>query len=215
MTYINLVNAVLRKLREDEVSTLTETDYSKLVGDFVNDALTSVEASWDWSCLRETITVTTTQGVKDYSLSGFGNSSELMYMYDVTNKNQLLLQSKAYIDDKHYRGTGVEANPKYFCMKGVDGNGDMKIILYPIPATQLTLEASVARRGVQLVNDNDSTLLPRLPIIQYAFAYALRERGETGGQSASEQLVIAQRDLSNAIALDAGNNANELVFIAV
>jgi hypothetical protein len=45
-----------------------------------------------------------------------------------------------------------------------------------------------------------------------AFAYALRERGETGGQSASEQLVIARNDLANAIALDAGNNAGELVF---
>lgn len=215
MTYINLVNAVLRKLREDEVSTLTETDYSKLVGDFVNDALTAVEASWDWSCLRETITINATQGVKDYSLTGFGNSSELMYMYDVTNKNQLVLQSKAYIDDKHYRGNATEGNPKDFSMKGVDSNGDMKIVLYPTPLTPLTLEASVARRGVQLESDSDSTLLPRLPIIGYAYAYALRERGETGGQSASEQLVIAQRDLSNAIALDAGNNANELVFTAV
>ena len=72
MTYLNLVNAVLRKLREDEVSTVSETDYSRLVGDFVNDALSTVEASWDRSCLRSTITLTTVVDQSTYSLTDFG-----------------------------------------------------------------------------------------------------------------------------------------------
>ena len=38
MTYLNLVNNVLRRLREDEVSSVTDNTYSKMVGDFVNDA---------------------------------------------------------------------------------------------------------------------------------------------------------------------------------
>ena len=38
MTYLQLVNSVLRRLRENEVDTVPETSYSVLIGDFVNDA---------------------------------------------------------------------------------------------------------------------------------------------------------------------------------
>ena len=54
MTYLNLVNNVLRRLREDEVSSVTDNTYSKMVGDFVNDAKKMVEDAWDWSALRTT-----------------------------------------------------------------------------------------------------------------------------------------------------------------
>ena len=38
MTYLNLVNSVLRRLREDEVTSVSNTTYGAMVGDFVNDA---------------------------------------------------------------------------------------------------------------------------------------------------------------------------------
>ncbi len=37
-TYLNIMNEVLRRLREAEVSDVTENTYSKMVGDFINDA---------------------------------------------------------------------------------------------------------------------------------------------------------------------------------
>ena len=46
MTYLNLVNNVLRRLREDEVSSVTDNTYSKMVGDFVNDAKKMVAVSY-------------------------------------------------------------------------------------------------------------------------------------------------------------------------
>ena len=52
MTYLNLVNSVLRRLREEEVSSVQSSTYSKMAGDFVNDAKRIVEDSWDWSALR-------------------------------------------------------------------------------------------------------------------------------------------------------------------
>jgi hypothetical protein len=42
MTYLELVNAVLRRLRVDQVTSVAETDYSLLIGDFINDAKSSV-----------------------------------------------------------------------------------------------------------------------------------------------------------------------------
>ena len=37
MTYLELVNDVLVRLRETTVSTVTQTAYSSLIGKFVND----------------------------------------------------------------------------------------------------------------------------------------------------------------------------------
>ena len=66
MTYLNLVNNVLRRLREDTVTTVTNNTYSTMVGDFVNDAKEIVESAWDWSALRTTsgspLTITTSSG---------------------------------------------------------------------------------------------------------------------------------------------------------
>jgi len=73
MTYLNLVNNVLRRLREDEVTSVQESTYSKMVGDFVNDAKRTIEDSWDWSALRTTLTITTTADVFNYVLTGSQN----------------------------------------------------------------------------------------------------------------------------------------------
>jgi hypothetical protein len=43
-TRLQLVNAVLRRLREPEVDSVDENSYSKLIGDIVNDAKKLVEA---------------------------------------------------------------------------------------------------------------------------------------------------------------------------
>lgn len=211
MTYLQLINAVMRKLREDEVTTANETDYSRLIGDFVNDAVNSVEASWDWSSLRDTITFTTQADEDTYSLTGFGIRGEVMSVYNDTNSHGLRQRTKGYIIDKQVRSK-YTGTPSFWALNGTDANNDSKIILYPKPDSAYTISVNAVLRNTILSADGDATKLPTLPIIQMAYAFALRERGETGGQSASEQLVIARNDLANAIALDAGNNAGELVF---
>ena len=57
MTYIQIINAVLRRLREDEVASPSDTEYSTLIGDFVNETKREVEAAWNWTALRTTITL--------------------------------------------------------------------------------------------------------------------------------------------------------------
>lgn len=213
MTYLELVNAVLRKLREDEVTVVEENDYSKLIGDFVNDALNVVEASWDWSSLRTVIDITTFNNQETYSLTDFGIRGEVMSLYNVSEKQEIRQRTKAYIKDKHYKDPdNTTGKPRYFAFNGTDVNNDTQVTLYPTPDATYQLEANVVLRNQRLTDDAVTTKLPTQPIIQFAFAYALRERGETGGQGAMEQILFAQTDLANAIALDAGNNSGELVF---
>ena len=73
MTFLQLVNKVLVRLREDTVSSVDENSYSQLIGEFVNDAVKEVEAAWKWSALRETLSATTQDGVFSYVLTGSGD----------------------------------------------------------------------------------------------------------------------------------------------
>ncbi|MGB1305900.1 hypothetical protein, partial [Pseudoalteromonas marina] len=82
MTYLQLVNSVLRRLREDEVTSVSQNSYSKLIGEFVNDAKRSVEDSYDWTALRTTLTVTTDDTTFNYVLTGSQNRMKLL---DVIN----------------------------------------------------------------------------------------------------------------------------------
>ena len=60
--HLDLINNVLRRLREDQVVTVNGTDYSSLIGDLVNDAKKVVENSFDWTALRDAITISTASG---------------------------------------------------------------------------------------------------------------------------------------------------------
>ena len=78
MNYLELVNDVLIRLREDEVTAPTDTPYSKLIGVFVNDAKRIVEDSFQWNVLTETLTVTTSADLFNYVLTGSGQRFRVM-----------------------------------------------------------------------------------------------------------------------------------------
>lgn len=212
MTYLQLVNSVLRRLREDEITTVNETDYSKLVGDFVNDAIQVVENSSDWTALRTTVTVNTVAGTPLYSLTDFGTRSKILYIHNETDNNEVHQESLQRINKLNLGTDNAQGTIVYFAVDGLDSNGDAQIRLYQTPNAEKTLSVYAVKRDQSLVNDTDSTVLPTQPIIQFAFAYALRERGETGGQSAAEQLIFAQEDLRNAVVFDANLNPEELIW---
>ncbi len=49
MTYLEIINEVLARLRESSVQTSAQTTYSSLVGRFVNDAKRQVEDAYSWN----------------------------------------------------------------------------------------------------------------------------------------------------------------------
>ena len=74
MTYLEIVNRVLRRLREPQVDSLTANTYSTLIADLVNEVKRDVENSWNWSALRTTLTATTTTDLFNYVLTGTGTT---------------------------------------------------------------------------------------------------------------------------------------------
>ena len=78
MTYLQLINDVLIRLRETQVSTANETSYSTLIGKFVNDAKRQIEDAYAWNVLGQTVTFPTVAGTYIYSMTGAGQKFQVM-----------------------------------------------------------------------------------------------------------------------------------------
>lgn len=215
MTYLDIVNKVLIRLREDEVATVNQTAYSRLIGEFVNDALRQVEDAWDWSALRTTLTISTTADIFNYILTGSGNRAKLLTFLNDTSNHFMRYQSQAWFDNTFLNAEPAKGTPTYFTYNGVDSNGDTQIDLYPIPNGVYTLRYNCILRTQELSADTDDVTIPHMPVIHLAVALATRERGEMGGNSTPEMFASADRMLSDAIALDAAKHPEETIYHAV
>ena len=212
MTYLDIVNNVLRRLREDEVTSVSSTTYSKMAGDFVNDAKKLVEAAWDWSALRTTLTITTTADIFKYVLTGSQNRIKELNVINDTDNIFMEYRPATWFDDKYFNQTPISGSPEYFTYNGIDSSGDTQIDIYPKPDGVYTIRFNCVLRNDDLSTDVDELLIPAMPVIHLAIALLARERGETGGTSVPEYFSIADKYLSDAIALDAQKHPEETIF---
>jgi len=212
MTYLNLVNNVLRRLREDEVSSVQDNTYSKLVGDFVNDAKKLVENAWDWSTLRTTLTITTSADDYTYSLSGTQDSGKVLQVINDTSNLEMEYQTQNWFNEQYLINNPSSGSPQYYTFSGIDSSGDAQVDVYPKPDAAYVLKFRTNIRNVDLSADTDTLAIPSQPVIHLAVALLARERGETGGTSAAEYFGIADKYLSDAVALDAQKHPEETIF---
>ncbi len=212
MTYLNLMNSVLRRLREEETSSVTSTTYVKMVGDFINDAKTLVGQAADWSALRETIAISTAASDNTYSLTGGGDNIKVMSMLNDTDNCFMEYQTKDWFNEQLYISSAAEGTPRYFTYNGLDSNGDTQILVGPTPDGVYSIRVDTVKRQADLSANTDELLIPAMPVIHLAVALLARERGETGGTSTAEYFTIANQYLSDAIAIDAAKHPEEMVF---
>lgn len=215
MTYLQIINNVLKRLRETEVSTFNETDYSALIGAFVNDAKQIVESSHSWSALRTSIEFDTVSGTSEYSLTGAGQETEIRDALNKTSNKRFNARNRTYMNNVYHLRTPTSGPPTEFAFSGADSNGDIQVKVYPQPDGIYSLLFDAFVPQAELSNDSDKLKVPSNPVVQMAFAMALRERGETGGQSAAEQFAIADSILADAIAFDANKYQEDTTFMAV
>ena len=216
MNYLNAINRVLRRLREDEVSSVTSTAYAKLVGDYVNDAVRLVEDSWDWSVLRKEIAVDTVENQREYNLSGVSQMFKTLSVSNSTQKcyvnagTQVGLQS-----DKFINPANASVPNNYVYTGYVENVGGMGVAFYPIPNKVYNLKFNVVDRSEELTEGTDNILVPYLPVIQFATAMAAEERGETGGASSQALYGMAKSSLADAISMDAARFPTETIWYDV
>ena len=198
MTFLNVINNVLRRLREDEVTTWNETAYSTMAADYANDAISLVQGAHNWSALFTDIDISTAAGTDEYTLTGLGQMGQIYTAYnDTTNCN---LKQIPLRDLKRLKSEG---GPTYYSFIEPSANDDPKIKVYPMPDSTQTLRFAVKREQGIVASDTTEVIVPEQPVIQYTLAYLMEERGEMGGSSALVAFERAKTTLSTYVALDA------------
>ena len=215
MTYLQLINNVLIRLRETQVSTNNETTYSTLIGLFVNDAKRQIEDAFSWNVLGQTVTITTVAATYVYSMTGAGQKFQVQDAINTTSN--IGLQNISFVEMNRYQNLVPTTNgiPQYYAFDGVDASGDTKVVLYPRPDGVYNIPFSLTVPQATLAADGTSVLVPDTLVVQNAYARALVERGEDGGLSSSEAYQLYRAMLSDQIALEGTRYPENQEFVAI
>jgi hypothetical protein len=216
MTYLELVNAVMVRLREPTVSTVALSSYSSLIGKFVNDAKRQVEDAYDWNVLGQEKTVSTVADTYVYSLTGVGQKFRVSS--DPLNTTSNVVMRNISVADMRQKQnfTPIVTNiPAQYCFEGVDGNGDAQVQLYGRPDGVYTIKFFVTIPQAALTADNTLVLVPDVLVEQNAYARALVERGEDGGLNSSEAYNLYRSMLADYIALEATRFPETQEFVSI
>lgn len=214
MNFIQLTNSVLRRLRETEVSSVNDNAYSKLIGEFVNDAKRNVEDAYNWNSLSDTLTAVTANAIFNYVLVGSGQRFRVIDVLNDSSDVVVRNASTRWMNQQFLLNPTQAGTPQYYNFNGTDANGDTQVDLFPIPNGVYNIRFNVILPQPQLVADADNLLVPFEPVIFLAYAKALAERGEDGGIASSEAYGLYKTSLADAISLEAGRYFEEETWSA-
>jgi len=207
MTYLEAVNKVLRRLREPEVGSVDETVYSKLIGEFVSDAKSLVENAWSWSGnIQQNLTVGTS--LTDLAIPNSTVNTQVRSVRNIDTKANL--KRLEYTD---YRDLFIDnllvttygPQPEFYATQFDFTTDSQKVYFWPPTEGTKTFYLNVRwdNRGDDVLTDSSTLSVPSLPVVQFAHAMAVEERGETGGTTPATLFGIAKSTLSDAVAYDA------------
>ena len=216
MTYRELINQVLIRLREDTITSDwsgnindsgTVSAYHKVIGSLVNDSKLFVEQRHDWLNLRETKNINTVSGTKNYNLAS-GQEIKILDVINHTTGLHLNQVSRVYINSVKYP-TDDTGEPLYYAFNGSDASNNLKIDLSPVPTEVHTLSFDIIKHQDALTAASTVLKVPSQPVILGAWARAISERGEDGGTQSSLMAQESSEALKQAIMLDSGNTRYE------
>lgn len=220
-TALDVVNAVLARLREAQVNSTTfSTDtYGQLILRLVNETKREVEDAFDWTALRTPKVVTTAAATSTYTITGAGNRFRFYdrrkIIWNATNRTQIIPYPQAAFDQLLYTATVNNQIPNWYKLTGSDANNDPTLTLYPTPDGIYTLDIPLVVPQADLSAYNDTFSVPRLPVELGAWARAIAERGEDGSTSASEQWQMYQLCLGDFVAIEANRVEDEVIWEVV
>jgi len=216
MTFRELINEVLIRLREDTIATdwsgnindsTTVTDYQKVIGSLINDSKRNIESYHDWLVLRETVDVATVSGTRNYNLS----SGQEIKIIDVINQStgiNLVQVSRQYINSTLYPSAN-SGEPMYYAFNGADSSNNLKVDLEPKPNSVQTISFDIVKYQDELKTASTTIKIPEKVVIIGAWMRAVAERGEDGGTQSSVIAMEYKEVLNQSIMVDSGNTQYE------
>lgn len=184
-TQLQILNRLQRRLREDETSTSSLTDYSTLLSEFVADAYLEVADAHMWETFKHLVRVDVVSGTSKYELTANVASSgdvrdgdtpckmdsELQWLdsnlpevqffdsdSDIDDNGLWYMTPEAFRRKKSMDRTDTNINPLFFTIYQENDGVDTKLFLeiYPEPAASRVFEARFWTMPTELEVD-DST----------------------------------------------------------
>lgn len=221
MTFADLINKVLRGLREDTITTSLAEPYVALVAQIVNEAKEDIEDLGPWYALRTVVSDTLTIGVN--TLSFTADTDERSYLlyndsgepeaYVTTNNNWHRLQviPQAEMDALWiYSPNQPDANLVYVSFSRAAGG--MTATFFPAPDQAYTTKFTWVVPQAEFTVYSDVLSIPGSPVWREALVRAMEERGEEFAGPLDGARARAAKALSNAMVRDFG--ADSYTFVA-
>jgi len=210
MTYLEIVNKVLKRLREPTVASVSENSYSSLIGDLVNVAKREIEDAWNWSTLRTTLTATTAPDLFNYVLRGAGTRFRVLEIINDTDNVFLYPRDSKWFERSLLMSPVQKGSPLYYNFNGVNTYGDTQVDVFPVPDGVYTLRFNVVMPQDDLTLDTEVVQIPYTLLIEGTLARAIAERGEDGGTQ--DQEMRYRNMLADLIAIEAGTRPEETTW---
>ena len=172
MTYRQVINSVLRRLREDSIGSdwsgalidaSGPSDYQVLIGDFVNEVKREVEDAWDWTALRRVETVATVLNTRSYNLPSTSQRTRTLSVQEQEQGQMLQGVPDSWIRSTQYP-TDSSGVPSYFSINGVS-SGLLTAQLYPKPDGVYNINFYMLDPQDDLTNATDVLTCPEFPVI--------------------------------------------------
>jgi hypothetical protein len=220
LTYAELINKVLRKLREQTIDSSVPTGYPELAGQIVNEVKEEIEDMGPWYALRTTINSTLSVGTATLDLTA--STDERSYLLHVENQPMAFITTA----DAERRLTVIEqgamdalrifspsqsnSTPCYVSFSRAAGG--VTATFFPSP------DAAYATRFVFVVPQAELTAattditIPSGPVWREAIVRAMEERGEEFAGPLDGLRIKARDSLNSAIMRDYGSDI--MTFVA-
>lgn len=215
MTFLELVNDVLIRLRENEITSVNDTTYSKLISRYVQDAQRSVEDAYSWNSLAVTLSAVTTADLFNYVLVGSGNRFRMLDAINDSGNWFMQYKSSEEMNNLFLNSTPSKGSPAFYNFNGFSPEGDTQVDIYPIPDGEYELRFNIIQPQDPLRFDADRLLVPTEPVIYLAVAKALAERGEDGGMPSSEMYALYKESLADHVAIEMSRHPDEQTWYYV
>ena len=213
MTYIDIVNSVLVRLREEKVEAVNENEYSSLIGQLVNVAKRDVENAFNWEALRKTVHLITEADTFHYELLDTTTDARTLDVYNATNRNWMGSKTTEWMDAVFAPDEVTKGSPQVYSWNGITTNGNLEVDIYPIPDKIERLRFNMTCPQKDLVLEGDELYVSSMLVIENALARAIEERGEDGGSSNQQQRY--QSLLADSISMESSRKPMETIWRSV
>lgn len=209
MTLLQIINRVLRRLREDEVTDFSD-EYTALLLDLLADIHEEVLEYHDWSLFDHEETVNLVAGQAEYTLTGTNLKSVLRYtdgqpliywFADTLDSDGDPLQEVSWeaYQAMYQRGRSEEQDQPQCVAFRHSGTG-LTMAVWPTPLNsggiiRLHFNTPEATIDPDTALTTDTVAVPTKPLIQGLLYLALNERGEEMGEPGN----IAEQRYNSAL----------------